>query len=252
MEKIIEYLKQLELSELEAKLYLTLLQTGPITVRDLAANVDVKRTTAYLYVDQLVEKGLALKLVQGSKKLVSAEEPKNLEILIEKKLKQAQEVKHSFPDILSSLNATISQQEMKHEAEIKYYKGKNGVRKIYEESLQAGEVRSYVSVEEIAKAFPDNYQLLDQAYKSDPTIKIYEICEESRKTRERIKHANKNHLYKVLPQKKKLTSQDVLIFGDKIAIIDLKGETSGIVLKSYDLSRNFQILFDLLWDMLPE
>ncbi|MBA3724620.1 MAG: winged helix-turn-helix transcriptional regulator [Candidatus Levybacteria bacterium] len=252
MEKLIEYLKQLELSELEAKLYLTLLKTGPITVRELAADVNIKRTTAYLYVDQLVEKGLVIKLVKGSKKLVTAEDPKNLETLIEKKLREAQEVKQNFPDILSSLNATISQQETKHEAEIKYYKGKNGVKKLYEEALQAQEVRSYVNVEEISKTFPDNYHLLDVAYKSNPNIKIFEICEDSQKTRERIKSANKNHSYKVLPKKMKLTSTDVLIYEDKIAIIDLKGATSGIVLSSSDLSKNFQLLFNCLWDVLPD
>ena len=46
MEKIVDYLKQLDLSDVEAKLYLTLLQTGPSSVRDLAQTIDIKRTTA--------------------------------------------------------------------------------------------------------------------------------------------------------------------------------------------------------------
>jgi sugar-specific transcriptional regulator TrmB len=251
-DKIIDYLKQLDLSDVEAKLYLTLLQTGPTSVRDLALTVDIKRTTAYFYIDQLVDKGLIMKLVQGSKKLVAANEPESLEHLIEEKLKNAKEVQKGFPTILNNLKSSLPQQATDKEADIKYYRGKNGVRKIYMESLKANEIRSYVNSEEIAKAFPDNYELLDMAFKSNPDIKIFEICEDSQKTRERLKLANKNHFYKILPKKMELTSQDVLIYDNTIAIIDLKGATNGIVLHSLDLSKNFQLLFDLLWQVLPD
>src|SRR5579872_6618280 len=100
MDKIIDYLKQLDLSVAEAKLYLTLLQTGPTSVRDLAQTVDIKRTTAYFYIDQLVEKGLIMKLVRGSKKLVAANEPENLRELVEKKVVSAHSVKNNLPAIL--------------------------------------------------------------------------------------------------------------------------------------------------------
>src|SRR5215469_15447405 len=100
MDKIIDYLKQLDLSDAEAKLYLTLLKAGPVSVRDLAQTVDIKRTTAYFYIDQLVEKGLIMKLVKGSKKLIAANEPENLKILVEEKIKKAQAVQENFPAIL--------------------------------------------------------------------------------------------------------------------------------------------------------
>src|SRR5258708_21255488 len=99
-DQIIDYLKQLDLSDVEAKLYLTLLQSGPASVRDLAQTVDIKRTTAYFYIDQLVEKGLIMKLVRGSKKLVAASEPENLQSLVEEKITNAKDVEKRFPDIL--------------------------------------------------------------------------------------------------------------------------------------------------------
>src|ERR1700744_3984765 len=104
MDKIIDYLKQLDLSDVEAKLYLTLFQTGPASVRDLAATINIKRTTAYFYIDQLVEKGLIMKLVKGSKKLVAANDPENLKTLVEEKIKSANAVKEGFPEIIKILN----------------------------------------------------------------------------------------------------------------------------------------------------
>src|ERR1700733_1622730 len=103
MDNVIDYLKQLDLSDVEAKLYLTLLQSGPTSVRDLAQTIDIKRTTTYFYIDQLVEKGLIIKLVRGSKKLIAANEPQNLNALVDKKIESAKIVKEKFPEILKTL-----------------------------------------------------------------------------------------------------------------------------------------------------
>src|SRR5579859_2779001 len=126
MDRLIDYLKQLDLSEIEAKLYLTLLQSGPTSVRELAQTVEIKRTTTYFYIDQLVEKGLIMKLVKGSKKLVAANEPENLKTLVEEKIRKAQEVQKGFPSILKLLSSSLVRDEEVCNAEFRYYKGSNG------------------------------------------------------------------------------------------------------------------------------
>src|ERR1700691_2284177 len=183
MDKIVDYLKQLDLSEIEAKLYLTLLQTGPASVRDLAQTVDIKRTTTYFYIDQLVEKGLIMKLVRGSKKLVAANEPENLKALVGDKLRQADSVQKNLPNILKLLNTSLPKENNVSEAEIVYYKGKNGEKKIYEEVLKANEIRAYVNMEEVLHVFPENENLFDQAIKNNPEMFMYEFVEDSNKAR---------------------------------------------------------------------
>src|SRR6266404_1145402 len=172
MDNIVDYLKQLDLSDAEAKLYLTLLKTGPTSVRDLAQTVDIKRTTAYFYIDQLVEKGLIMKLVKGSKKLVAANEPENLKILVEEKLKTANEVQQSFPDILKLLNTSLPKEDNPTDAEIKYYKGKNGVKKIYEEALKSKELSTYANFTQLSTVFPSNFDLFAVALKQNPSLRI--------------------------------------------------------------------------------
>lgn len=252
MDKIIDYLKQLDLSDVEAKLYLTLLQTGPASVRNLAATIDIKRTTAYLYIDQLINKGLIIKIVKGSKKILEATEPENLENLVKLKLENAKEVQKNFPSILKLLNTYSPKDSSNNEAEMRYYKGKSGVKKIYEEALQANEIRSYVNIEEIAAVFPNNFKLFDNANKLNPGIKIYEICADSPQARSRLTISNKNHVYKILPSDMELISQDVLMYNNKVAIIHLKDTTSAVVLHNIDIYNNFKLLFDFLWKVLPK
>ncbi len=252
MDNIVDYLKQLDLSDAEAKLYLTLLQTGSTSVRELAQTVDIKRTTAYFYIDQLIEKGLIMKLVQGSKKLISANEPENLKILVEEKMKKAKAVQQGFPTILKMLNTALPTENNSNDAEIKYYKGKNGVKKIYEDFLKGNELRSLVNVEEVLEAFPENAPLFNSAFENNPHMIMYEIAENSTSAKERIGTSNKKHLYKLLPEGMKLTAQDILIYENKIAIIQFKDQISGIVLNNSDLYNNFKLLFDFIWKMLPE
>ena len=254
MENVVDYLKQLDLSDAEAKLYLTLLRSGPVTVRDLAQTVDIKRTTAYFYIDQLVEKGLILKLVKGSKKLVAANEPENLTSLVEKKLKIAQEVQKGFPNILKMLNTSLPKENNANDAELKYYKGKNGVKKIYEEALRAKQLRSYVNLTEIEKIFPENFSLFDNAFRHNKELEMFEIVENSPLAQERSKNSSQNerYLYKIFPKDVKLSSTDILIYDGAISIINFKGSINGLILHNNELYNNFKLLFDFIWNTLPE
>jgi sugar-specific transcriptional regulator TrmB len=254
MENILTFLQQLDLSEIEAKLYLNLLKNGPTSVRDLAGTIDIKRTTAYFYIDQLVEKSLVTKLVKGSKKLVAANPPETLHHLVEKKVEAAKKVEAIFPSILDTLTTTIPQANNKNDAEITYYKGKNGVKKIYEEALKTNELRSYVNIEEIAEVFPDNFPLFDNTLKNNENMKMLEIVEDSPQARKRIAMSGKRerYMYKFLPKNMKLTAQDIMIYDDKVAIIHFKDNINGVVLKNIDLNSNFTMLFNIIWEILPE
>ena len=253
MEKIIDYLKQLDLSDAEAKLYLTLLQTGPTSVRDLALTVTIKRTTAYFYIDQLVEKGLIMKLVRGSKKLVAANEPENLKSLVENKVASAYAVQSNLPTILKTLNTTLPENTDAEEAEIKYYKGIQGIKKIYEEALKATEVRTYVKVEATNGIFADNVSLFGQAFKKNPQLKVKEIIYDSPTATvdaSKILHKSERYDYKLMPKELNLTSGDVLIYDGKVAIIDYKGRMHGIILHNRDYFNNSKELFDFIWKII--
>ncbi len=253
MDNIVDYLKQLDLSDAEAKLYLTVLKTGPTSVRDLAQTVDIKRTTAYFYIDQLVEKGLIMKLVKGSKKLVAANEPENLKILVEEKLKNANEVQQNFPDILKLLNTSLPKEDNPTDAEIKYYKGKNGVGKIYEDALNAKELRSYVNISDVENFFPGNLFSFDKAFEKNKNLKIYEFVEDSPASRKQVDilSHNKSYNFKFLPKDIRVSASDILIYDGKVAIINLRDTTTGVIFHNKDYFNISIELFDHMWRTLP-
>lgn len=262
MEQIIDYLKQLDLSDVEAKLYLTLLQTGPTSVRDLAQTIDIKRTTAYFYIDQLVDKGLILKLVKGSKKLVAPEDPASLENLVQEKLKNAKAVKQKFSDILKEINLTLPTAVDLEEAEIRYYKGLSGAKKMYDEALQSPELRLYVNLSELEKIlFPNNvgieYDMFEKALAKNKDLQIYEILADTPDSvgefeLEKTAQSNRYH-YRFIYPNVKMTAPGILMYNNNVAIINgTKGQVVTVVLHNTDYYNNSVSLFDYVWSTIPK
>jgi predicted transcriptional regulator len=260
MKKILTYLKQLELSEPESKLYLTLLQTGPISVRELAATSDIKRTTAYLYIDQLIEKGLVMKLVKGSHKQIAANPPESLQHLVEQQVASAEIAQKQFKEVLSLITSKMNTENDNEELEIRYYKGLAGAMKVYEEALSGKSFRLYVNLAELDRLImPNNlgldYTLFERAIEKNKDLHIYEIIADAEDSLENFTldaTMNKGRFYyKYMPAKVGLTAPGILLFDNKVAIISGKETLHVYVLYNKDYFENSKKLFDFIWDVLP-
>jgi sugar-specific transcriptional regulator TrmB len=255
--EITGYLEQLGLAESEVQLYLTLLETGPITVRALIKMHHLSRSSTYTYINQLMEKELVMRVVNGFRTYVAAVQPENvLPYLVEQKMQADKMIQDRLPHILATLNKEIPPGNKKtiEEAEIRYYKGKHGVRKIYEEALQAKELRSYANLSIMEGVFPENLRLFSDAFRNNKEIKMYEIVEDSPQARKQTALSSKNdrYFYKFLPKETMLSAADTLIYDGKVSIINVRGQITGVVLHNQDYYNNSKELFDLHWKDLPE
>lgn len=255
MKKILDYLQQLGFSEIEARLYLKLLESGQMSVAELALAININRTAAYAHIYSLLEKGIIAEIIIGSRKQLVATEPERLGYLIEKKQESLKAMQSKFPYILTAINSSFKKEKNERKEDIKYYKGRNGVKAIYEECLKVKELRSYYSASDIVNIFPENFKLFNDAFIHNPEIKMYEICEDSPESRKQIEFVygkNVRYFWKLLPHNMKLTSNDILIYDDKVSIINIrdKNDIDGVVLSNRDYYNNSKQLFDLLWKML--
>jgi sugar-specific transcriptional regulator TrmB len=252
---IINYLEKLELSEFEVKLYLTILELGPKSVRELAHELEINRTTVYFYIDQLIEKELVMKVVKGLKTLIVLNEPRiSLEALVAKKVQSVRDIQKDLHGITDRIVEKYVPFRDIGDAEIRHYKGKLGVKKIYEEALQANELRTYVLVAETGNIFPDNVKMFNTAFKQNPNLVVQEMLYDSplaTKDAEQLLAKNDGYSFKLMPKDLKLSSEDILIYDGTVAFINYKGNISSIVLKNIDNYRNAKELFDFIWKMLP-
>lgn len=152
MQTILNYLKKLDFSEFESKLYLILLKTGSMTVAELAQKADINRTAAYGYINALLKKGV-ISETKGTHNKITANPPAQLYYLVDQKISAASLLKEDLSDIVPFLNRSYMQSTTDNGSEIKYFKGRNNVKAIYTDLLKANKIRAYFNPEDLGKHF---------------------------------------------------------------------------------------------------
>ncbi len=254
-----KYLENLGLSDIEAKLYLTLLEKGPKNVQELAYELGVNRTTSYVYLNHLFEKGLISRVTKGNKSLmVPTDIESNLKKLLEKRIETTKEIQADFNTMIKTITAPRQPSaEDIDDFEIKHYKGKNGIRKIYEEALAGKEFRSYVNLSLVTRYSPDNTDLFLKAINKNPDLIVMEILDSTESTANQASifveglKDKERYQYRFLPKGMHITAADTLIYEGKVSIINLGEKPTGVVLKDINYYQNSKDLFDLIWNTLP-
>jgi HTH-type transcriptional regulator, sugar sensing transcriptional regulator len=239
-------LKNIGLSDKEAKVYLAMLELGPATVLEIAAKAGVNRPTAYLEIESLKKRGLASTQTKGKKKLFIAESPSQLEFLIETQQKSLEQKGEELEKILPALTTLFNLAENK--PQVRFFEGKEGLLTMQKELLKCKEKHIYAisSVDDTLKVFPnyENDSVPKRVHKKIRSTFIY-----SSVRGDFLKSTDKKNLRNskfISPEKFKY-SLDITIFDDNVAIASLSGDISGVIITNSEISKSFRAIFDLLW-----
>lgn len=123
MQHLIEPLKNIGLTEKEAKVYLALLQLGTATPYSIAKKSGLKRPTAYVIAEELVEKGLIVHIPGEDPKKYIARSPESFLEAQEAKLLKAKSI---LPELRSLQKKTTEK------ANALYFEGVDGLRQAYQ------------------------------------------------------------------------------------------------------------------------
>jgi len=96
-----EVLVKIGLNEKEAKVYLALLELGPATAYRIAPKAGIKRSIAYVVLENLQTKGLVSVVPQGERRLFVADDPGKL-------LGEMEQRKELYKRFLPNLEALYS------------------------------------------------------------------------------------------------------------------------------------------------
>jgi len=98
----------LDLDELEVKIYLNLLRTGPITASALAKELDVDRARTYRTVDKLVSRNILSTTLSIPKLCIPVEPKEALKIALRKKEDEVKKIKKSGQGIIKKITSEIT------------------------------------------------------------------------------------------------------------------------------------------------
>ena len=245
--EIAPILKRIGLNDKEIKIYLTLLESGPASVRKLAEAVAVNRGTTYDVLKSLLELGLVSYYHKATKQFFVAEDPKRLIEATEVKIKDLSDVKEHLVKIIPELKSLHDKAGTK--PVVKYYEGNLGVKTILQDVLEAA-----------FEARPKKYYVFSSA-----SIRPYLYSAYPEFTGQRIKKGIEVEAIAIgqggepakLSKRKWLTQKEgsptyILIYADKVAMISVNEEKTplGLIVEDKALYQTQLQLFRFIWENL--
>jgi len=234
-----ESLKHIGLNGKEIQSYLSLLELGSSTVLSISKRSGIKRPTAYLVLQSLVEKGFASRVIKGKKTFFSAQNPKKLITESELRLKELQEV---VPQL------EIMFRKRRKRPRIKIFEGKDELDRAYDESfLVKGEILLMGTLKTSMEVFPGTFQKAELKGVSSE-FEVREVLDESK---ESLEYANKvrgqYHGVRFIPKELLPFEVDVGIFGNHTLITSVKKEYFTIDIESKEIAKAFRTIFEMMW-----
>src|SRR3989338_147494 len=248
---MINQLKNLGLSENEAKVYSAILELGPAAVLEISAKAGVNRPTTYVQIESLKKMGLVSTQMRGKKQLFIAESPEQLESLIERQKNELDQKKEELEKILPELTNIFNLSDSK--PHVRFFEGREGLLKMHSELLKTktDEVVSFLAMDAFSNTFPDYPKTLSlkRVQKGIKSRMIYTNKGEPKIVR-RDDKLLKEARY-ISPDKFPFKS-DIAVFGDKISISALEGKVVGVLIVHRELADSFRAIFNFLWDLLKD
>jgi len=237
----IEVLEELGLSSAEAKIYLTLLETGSTKAGPIIKKTGFHRGTTYQVLQRLKEKGLVSTIIKGKKQFFEATDPERfMDVLKERETK----FKEVLPQLKAKLNASKSKQE------VNVYSGKKGIRTVLDRMMQElGQNGVYYDfgVPGAFRKIMGSYWDLWQRRKRKQKIKSYVIFNEQ------IKKTNPKLLQDYYGRarfhpKEYPSTTDTMIYKDVVILFIWTSKPPiAVVIKDQENAESYKNQFKLMW-----
>lgn len=238
---IYKQLQDAGLNETEAKIYLATLELGQTSVSRIARKSDIKRTTVYLSMENLMTKGLISTIKVAGKALYYAENPRNLERIMQERKERISKL---MPELLAFAN-TIDKKPA-----IRYFEGAEGIKEVLMDALDnaKGEICMMFAESYIAdfdeKYFPEYYvpERLKRKIFSRALVPDNEIMRKMSVSTE-----GDLRQMKFLPPELFKINIEIMIYGDnKMSMLSFE-EKFALIIESPAIHDSVKSIFETMW-----
>lgn len=242
-----DILISLGLSSAEATIYLTLLNTGPNSIRGIAAESAINRGMVYDSLKNLIKQGLVSFNQKGERRKYCAENPEKIRDLISEKQIKMEKLHKDAEELIPNLSVLAQHRE--GSPVVKFYEDDEGIVTILKDVLgtvsklpkkeycvySARPVRQY-----IYRRFPN---FTRQRIKAGIFVKALAVGEGGEQSelfeRKWLKEPTGEQL-----------SSYVIIYGPKVAVISISPDDTpyGVIIEEPGVAAMQKYLFQKLWE----
>lgn len=238
-----EVLTKIGLTEKEAILYVSLIESGPATVSIISKNTGLHRPIVYKVLPGLQEKGLVTVSPKGKLKYYVAESPEKLESLLRETEKVVEKIIPELKGVFQSFS---------HRPTVKVLEGQKGLAFVFEDlltSLKTGE--TYYRYSSVQESLYDTNKYLPADYKERRERKKIERLVITSEKIQKLLEPSLDREEKVVPARYDLFDDNItqIIYANKVAFIDYNTETA-LIIENQVLAGFQKKLFRLLYNKL--
>ena len=232
-------LKNIGLTDKEAKVYLACLKNGTSVVSSIAQSAGINRVTTYDILEKLKVRGL---VSYFTKKKISYFTALSPEVVVEQFEKRTNDLRSALPEF-KRLSGETSHPR------IRYFEGIEGIKAIYTDTLTSKtEILNYSNSTEIRK----NWPTYDKDYvkiRANKKIFLRGICLKD-KEGEIVKSEDEKYFRDMclVPPEKFDFSNEINVYEDKVAIISFKSELIGMIIESPEIANSQRAIFNMCWE----
>ena len=246
MSDLSQVLEKIGLSDKEARVYLASLHLGGASIQDIAEEAGINRTTTYVIMRSLIEKGLASSFNKGKKRNFTVESPEQLKSVLAVQEKIVLEKRKELESVLPSLAEIYHSSERR--PQVRFLEGKEGIHAMQDEMLRSdiSETLSFSPLDEIYGAFPDyKDNFVQKRVRAKIFSKIIYTTSKGRLV-DGDEEALRERRY--VPKEKFPFSSSVAIYGNTVQITNLKEPLGGVVIENKQIADSLRIIFNLAWE----
>lgn len=248
-----KYLQNLGFTSNEAVIYISLLKVDGATALDLSKKTNINRSTVYVTIESLAQKGLVSETTVGKKTQFTAESPERIKTYIERRKLELEEMEKRMEDVIPQMKSIM--RDSGERPVVKYFEGRDGIISAIEDFL----------------VDPHDGKVDGETYLIYPKDLLEDIFTDAERKKYREMRIGKNIKSKVLYTSEKSDKPsdntgerikidggkypitcDISVYKDRVRINILGKKLSGIFIKSQDLADTLRSIFNLAYDKLKE
>jgi len=226
--------------EKEAKIYLAALNLGVSSVQKIAEKAEVKRPTAYLYIQKLLSTGLLQKIPGGKKEYYAASDP---DLLKERFVDNFKLFQTHLPELKNLYRGFAGK------LKIRVLEGEKGLEEVYATLCKANHISFIADLSSIEKNFYEPFNKISQAI-AENEIQTREIIpnNEEAKNSSRRFSAIAGKFYSSRIAVSGPIYNDCAIYGDTVAFFRINEFNLFVILiEEPTIAATLETLFHLAW-----
>ena len=250
---LLQVLEQIGLTKKEAKIYLTLLETGPQGATTIANKTQINRSTCYLILENLGTKGLVSTHTESNVQFFEAQDPNSLITYITKRQNQLITQQNMIENNMPYLEAI--KKENTGSTKTKYYKGTDGVLNLYLETLKTNEkiIYSFLNISQIPLELLETLETIyvKERIQKQIEAKIIYISNINSEDNHESNFKDSESLRNVKYVKTDYNlSVEIQCIGDKTIITNFSpNNTFGILIQNSELAESIKTLHKIIWSL---